>query len=88
MNNAQISAVVNPMCDSALCNDSIDVDIVLSKLNQCFNDPNFDLPAFFTTHGVDSDDMSLTHEDVMSHFLNGQCAGRKSPGCSEVARGV
>ena len=68
--------------------DSIDVDIILSKLNLCCNDPNFDLSTFFVTHGVDSDDESLTYEDVVSHFLNGQCAGRNAPGCSEVARSV
>ena len=71
-----------------LCNDSVDVDIILSKLNSCTNDPNFDLPSFFTCHGVDNDDVPLTREDVVSHFLNGQCTSRSAPGCSEVARGV
>jgi len=42
----------------------------------------------FVTHSVDSDDVLLAHEDVISHFLNGKCAGRKTPGCSEVARDV
>ena len=71
-----------------LCNDSIDVDIILSKLNSCSNDPNFNQSAFFTAHGVDVDDAPLTREDVISHFLNGQCAGRKTTGCSEVARDI
>ena len=43
---------------------------------------------FFAIHGMESDDLSLTREDVMSHFLNGQCANRKAPGCSEVAHSV
>ena len=71
-----------------LCADAIDVDNVLSKLNQCSSDPKFDLHAFFTAHAVEFDDVSLTREDVMSHFLNGQCAGRKAPGCHEVAHDV
>ena len=71
-----------------LSNNSIDVDIVLSKLNQCYNNPNFDLSAFFIAHGVDCDDVPMAHEDVISHFLNGKCTGRKTPGCSEVARDV
>ena len=56
--------------------DSIDVDIILFKLNPCCNDPNFDGFAFFVICGVDSDDVLLTREDAMSHFLNGQCASR------------
>ena len=32
--------------------------------------------------------MPLTHEDAMYHFVSGQCASRKVPGCSEVARTV
>jgi hypothetical protein len=63
-----------------LCNDSIDIDVVLSELNRSSNHPNFDLPAFF--------DVLLTLEDFISHFLNGKCAGCKAPGCREVARGV
>jgi hypothetical protein len=43
---------------------------------------------FFAAHGIDSDDMPLTHEDVVSHFLNGQCASQKAPGCVEVAGDV
>ena len=66
----------------------IDVDIILSKLNSCSNNDDFDLSAFFAAHGVDVDGVPLTHEDVISHFLNGQCAGRDVPGCSEVACGV
>ncbi|KAF9648364.1 hypothetical protein BDM02DRAFT_2301750 [Thelephora ganbajun] len=68
--------------------NSIDVNIVLSKLNSCFNDPNFNVSVLFATHGVDLDDVSSNCEDVVSHFLNGQCASRKAPGCSEVARSV
>ena len=71
-----------------LSNNSIDVDIILSELNQCYNNPNFDLSAFFIAHGVDCDDVPMAHEDVISHFLNGKCAGQKTPGCSEVARDV
>ena len=62
------------------CDDSIDVDMIFSELNLCYNDPTFDQSAFFAVR--------LTREDVMSHFLNSQCAGRKAPGSSEVARGV
>ena len=68
--------------------DSIDIDLVLSKLNSCCNDPNFDISTFSAIHGMDSDDVPLTREDVISHFLNGQCASRKAPGCSEVAHSV
>ena len=71
-----------------MSDDSIDIEIVLSKLNSCCNDPSFDVSAFFAIHGLDSDDVPLTREDVISHFLNGQRASRKAPGCSEVARGV
>jgi len=73
----------------APCNDSVDVDIILSKLNSCTNDPDFDLPSFFACHSVKNVDVPLTREDVIvSHFLNGQCVERKAPGCSEVAHGV
>ena len=68
--------------------DSINVNLVLSTLNSCSKDVNFDISTFFSIHGVESDDLLLTREDVISHFFNGQCASRKSPGCSEVARGV
>lgn len=61
---------------------------MLSQLNSCCNDPKFDVPTFFATHGVESNDVLPSHEDVISHFLNGQCASRKSPGCSEVARNI
>ena len=71
-----------------LSDDSVDVDIMLSKLNSCCNDRNFDISAFFAIHGVEPDDVPLTHEDVILHFLNGQFASRNAPGCSEVARGV
>ena len=66
----------------------IDVNIILSKLNSCTNDPDFDLFSFFTCHGVENDDVPLTCEDVILHFLNGQCVERKAPGCSEVTHGV
>jgi hypothetical protein len=56
--------------------------------NSCTNDPNFDMPAFFAIHGMEPDDVSLTREDVISHFLNGQCVNRKAPGCSEAAHAV
>jgi len=71
-----------------LSHDSINVDIVLSKLNLCLHDLNFDPSTFFVTHAVDSDDIPLAHKDVISHFLNGKCARRTNPGCSEVVRDV
>jgi len=71
-----------------LSNESIDIDIILETLNLCSNDLNFDPSTFLATHGVDSEDVPLTREDVISHFMNGECAGRRAPGCSEVARGV
>ena len=70
------------------CDNLIDVNIILSKLNPCSNNHDFDLSAFFATHGVDIDGVPLTREDIISHFLNGQCAGRNVPGCSEVSCGV
>ena len=57
------------------------------KLNSCSEDANLGISTFFAIHGMESDDLS-TREDVMSHFLNGRCANRKAPGCSEVARSV
>jgi len=71
-----------------LSDDSIDIDIVLDKLKSCLNDPDFDLSAFFATHGVEPDDVPLNRDDVILHFLNGQCASRKAPGCCEVAHAV
>jgi hypothetical protein len=59
------------------------MDIILCQLNSCCNNPEFDVSKFFATHGIE-DDVSLSREDVMAHFLNGQCATRKTPGCSEV----
>lgn len=56
-----------------LHDDSTNVDM-LSQLNLCCNDPKFD----FAGHGVEPDDVLLSHEDVMSHFLNGQRTSRKS----------
>ena len=40
--------------------DSIDIDLVLSKLNSCCNDPNFDVSTFSAIHGMDSNDVPLT----------------------------
>ncbi|KAF9786787.1 hypothetical protein BJ322DRAFT_1217792 [Thelephora terrestris] len=71
-----------------LDNDSTDIDTMLFQMNSCCNDPIFDAPAFFAAHGMESDEVPLTREDVLSHFLNGQCASRKAPGCYEVARAV
>jgi len=31
---------------------AIDIDIVLSKLNPCSNDPNFNVSTFFAAHSV------------------------------------
>ena len=61
---------------------------MLWKLDSCVNDPNFDMSAFFAAHGMESFDTSLTREDVISHFLNGQCVARDAPGCLEVSCGV
>ena len=74
--------------DGGIDDDSIDVDLVLSKLYSCSKDAHFDISAFFAIRGMESDDLLLTCEDVVSHFLNGQCANRKAPGCSEVAQSV
>ena len=62
--------------------DPIDTDIILSRWNSYSNDPNFDVSAFFATHGVESDDA------VSSTFLNDQCVSREAPRCSEAARTV
>ena len=67
--------------------DMIDVDLVLSILNSCFH-AEFDVPAFFRNHGLEFDEVPLTREDIVSHLLNGQCASRRAPGCSEVACAV
>lgn len=61
---------------------------MLSKLELCCNEPSFDISAFYTAHGMESDDEFRDREDVLSHFLNGQCASRNAPGCSEVARAI
>lgn len=66
----------------------IDIDIVLSKLNSCYNEPAFDTSVFFVAHGVESNDILLDREDVISHFLNGQCANKQASGCLEVAQTV
>lgn len=57
-------------------------------MNSCCNDPTFDISAFFGVHGVESDGTPRNCEDVISHFLNGQCGSRQAPGCSEVACAV
>ena len=61
-----------------------------SKLNSCSKGTNFDISTLFAIYGMESDDLLLTCEDLMSHFLDGQCANRnlKAPGCSKVARSV
>jgi hypothetical protein len=61
--------------------DSIDIDIVLSTLNSCCNDPGFNASEFFAIHNAGFDDAPLNREDVMSHLLNGQCANKTTPGC-------
>lgn len=58
----------------------VDIDVVLSKLNLCSNESNFNVSDFFAIHGIYSGDVSLTRDDVVSHFMNGQCAGRNVPG--------
>jgi len=49
-----------------LSNDSIDIDIILSELNLCAHNPDFDLSIFFAAYSVDSEDVLSTHEDIMS----------------------
>ena len=73
-----------------LADDAVDVDLMLSILNSCCNDANFDISAFFVNHDIFSDEVPLTHEDAVSHISNGQChcASRNGPGCSEIARSV
>lgn len=61
---------------------------MFSKLNSCCNDSGFDVPAFFAVHGIEFDNAQLNREDLIAHFLNGQCASSKAPGCSEVARSI
>ena len=46
----------------------IDINIALSKLNSCSNEPDFDTSAFFDVHGMESDNVSLTREDIVSHW--------------------
>ena len=64
----------------AYCSDySVDVDIILVILNVCSNDLDFDPPAFFATHGVDPENVPLTHEDVIrlhERLMPSKCAGR------------
>ena len=43
-----------------LRDDLINIDIVLSKLNSCSNDADFDVPGFSTIHNMESDDYPLT----------------------------
>ena len=57
----------------------IGIDIVLSNLNLCSNELNFDVSEFFAFRGIDSGDASLTCDDVALHFMNGQCASRNVP---------
>jgi hypothetical protein len=47
-----------------LCDDLIDVNITLYRLNLCTNGPNFDLPTFFTFHSVDANNVRLTRKDA------------------------
>jgi hypothetical protein len=74
--------------DAQVDEDHVDVNIVLWKLNSCFNNQSFDTSAFSAIHDMEPDDMLLTRENVMSHFLNGRCASRKAPGCSELSHSV
>ena len=53
--------------DGGIDDDSIDVDLVLSKLYSCSKDAHFDISAFFAIRGMESDDLLLTREDVVSH---------------------
>ena len=74
-----------------VCNPAdaaVGVDLMLSILNSCCNDAKFDISAFFVNHDIVSGEVTLTREDVVSHVLNGQCASRKAPGCSEVMHAV
>ena len=71
--------------DEEIDSDSIDVNLASSKLSSCSEDANINISTFFAIRGMEPDDLS-TREDAMSHFLNGRCANRKAPGCSEVAR--
>ena len=65
-----------------LDHDSVNIDTVLLQLSLSFNDRKSDISACFTAHKIDSNDVSLTHKEIMSHFLNGQRASYK---CSEVS---
>ena len=63
--------------------DSLDIDIVLSILSSCRNDPHFDIPESLATYDVNSDDVRFYHEDVLLCFLNGRCVNRTASGCSD-----
>ena len=68
-----------------LDDDSVDIDTVLWRLSSCSNDPKSGISACFTAHEIESNDVSLTYEDIMLHFLNGQ---RVSCKCSEFLHNV
>ena len=57
--------------DEETDDDSIDVNLVSSKLNSCSKDASFEPSTFFAIQGMESDDLLLTREEVMSYFLNG-----------------
>ena len=59
----------------ALRDNLINVDILLSKMNSCINNMDFDLSTFFTYHGIDVDGVTLTRENIILHFLNGRRIG-------------
>ena len=58
---------------------SIGIDIVLSNLNLCSNELNFNVSEFFAFRGIDPGNAPSTCGDVVLRFANGQCAGRNVP---------
>ena len=81
-----MTPVLADVCN--LADDAVGVDLMLSVLNSCCNDANFDISAFFVDHDIVSDEVPLTHDDIVSHISNGQCVSRNAPGRSEIARAV
>ena len=69
-------------------NDKINVDIVLFELNSCCSDTELCISNLICAHGLESNDVLLSREDIISHLLNGQCASQEKPGCSQIARAV
>jgi hypothetical protein len=50
--------------------------------------PHSNVSVFFAAHGMDVDDPLLDNSDVLSHLMNGYCAGHATPACSEVSRRI